>query len=68
MRKINFKWILYELTSELKAKRNEMAKELFEFLHNCYDTKLRNVLTQDETNYFKYTNGRPNSLKTKTKK
>lgn len=68
MRKINFIWILYEFSSELKAKRNEMTKELFEFLHNCYDTKLRNVLIQDETNYFKYTNSRPNSQKTKTKK
>lgn len=68
MRKINFIWILYEFSSELKAKRNEMAKELFGFLHNCYDTKLRNVLIQDETNYFKYTNSRPNSQKTKTKK
>lgn len=49
MRKVNFKWIPYTLTLELKAKRVEIAKYLFDFLSNCNDQKLRKVLTQDET-------------------
>ena len=49
MRKVNFKWIPYTLTLELKAKRVEIAKDLFDFLSNCNDQKLRKVLTQDET-------------------
>lgn len=49
MRKVNFKWIPYVLTLELKAKRVEMAKELFDFLSGCNDQKLRKVITQDET-------------------
>lgn len=49
MRKVNFKWIPYVLSLEQKAKRIEIAKELFEFLHNCNEKKLRKVLTQDET-------------------
>lgn len=49
MRKVNFKWVPYVLTLELKAKRVQIAQELFDFLSNCNDQKLKKVLTQDET-------------------
>ena len=49
MSKVNFKWIPHYLTQENKVKRVEISTELFEFLTNANDQKLRKVLTQDET-------------------
>ena len=49
MSKVNFKWIPHILTQEIKVKRIEISKELFEFLTSANDQKLHKVLTQDET-------------------
>ncbi len=49
LHKVNFKWIPYQLTDEIKQKRVEIATELYNFLTSCTEHKLNKVLTQDET-------------------
>ena len=49
LHKVNFKWIPYQLTDEIRQKRVEIATELFNFLTACTGDKLNKVLTQDET-------------------
>lgn len=49
MRKVNFKWAPYVLNLQIRAKRIELAANLFEFLDSCNDQKLKKVLTQDKT-------------------
>lgn len=57
MKKVNFKWVPYALTEQMKAKRVEIASILLEFLTNASERKLAKIFTQDETwIYFK--NGR----------
>lgn len=49
MHKINFKWVPYELTQEIKEKRVQIAINLLEFLENSNRDRLNRIFTQDET-------------------
>ena len=49
MHKVNFKWIPYELTENLKEKRVQIAIELLKFLQSCNIRKLNQIYTQNET-------------------
>lgn len=49
MSNVNFNYLLHILSQEIKVKRIETSKELFEFLTNANVQKLYKVLKQDET-------------------
>ena len=49
MTKINFKWIPYTLSDEIREKRIQMATFLLTFLSNASEQTLDKVMTEDET-------------------
>ncbi len=73
MSKVNFKWVPYQPTPEIKAKRVEIAQKLYNFLSNSNERKLNKVLTQDESWFYLVNqrnsmwleNGRPRPFKVK---
>lgn len=49
MHKVNFKWVPYELTPQIRKKRVEIAEKLLAFFESASKITLNSVYTEDET-------------------
>ena len=54
MHKVNFKWIPYELSDEIRVKLVEIANNLLDLFSKSSIQTLNKVLTQDETWIYLY--------------